>query len=323
MHISTMTPDPGRLKLLGKMVWSPLLKLIALARWHYGNSGEHSGNHYSSGGLQLGQRYDFSPIVIGGNEVSSPPEDPICSYIPKVVVGGRLLHVRFADGAKLNENVAMDAYTILQVSLRTRVEGVVDNLMRAFEQSGSPVSCANVAQRLRDGLHAGKRNHHCASLYLPFDVLIVRPDLYVAWTLHVTDTWTAEQAPDIVATLCGWSGETKVSSQSQSMTRWLTWRMTEQLYPMRVVFKKGVFVRNEEKTHEETKMTVRTHDGQDYPEMQQHRGETRVVGIEMQPVGQRLPFWEQAAEEDFRYLSAAEYADDDSFDAFIHHVASK
>src|SRR3990167_574424 len=42
MLVSTMTPDPERLKMLGKMVWIPVMRSIAQARWYHGNSGEHT-----------------------------------------------------------------------------------------------------------------------------------------------------------------------------------------------------------------------------------------------------------------------------------------
>lgn len=77
MLVSTMTPDPDRLKMLGKIVWLPIMRWVAEARWYYGNSGEHSGNHYSSGGMTSGQRYDFSPLVVGADSAWAPPEDPI------------------------------------------------------------------------------------------------------------------------------------------------------------------------------------------------------------------------------------------------------
>ena len=263
MHISTMAPSPGRLKLLGQLVLNPLTRWIALARWYYGNSGEHNGNHYSTGGLQLGQRYDFSNIVVGGNKQTSPPEDPICVYIPKIVAGGRLLHVSFDDGSIANDFVAIENYTLFQVSQKHG--NTANDLATAFMSLGAKLEVVDVSDKLENHLKAGKRNTEVAAIWKTFSHIIVRPDLYVAWTLAKNESWDPQMADPIANQLLAFSEPFAQIEQAKSMTHWLTQRMVQVLEPMRFTFPKGVFVINKEReAAQETKGEVFSIDGQEH-----------------------------------------------------------
>lgn len=329
MAISTMTPNPGRMLLLGRLMYSPL-RFIGKARWYFGNSGEHAGNHYASAGLSYGQRYDFSSIVIGGNVPSSPPEDPISTYVPKVVPGGRVLHVAFADGSDLHSQIAMDRYTLIVGSASG--ERVASSLQDAFAAFGAPLAVVNASAKLRDGLREGKRNAYAASLWTRTAAVLCRPDLYVAWVLEArdADSWdAAANAGAVAQKLCG-VGADLVDAQAVSVTQWLTWRMVEQLKPMRVLFTKGVFVVNEpKKDPEATKASAvspTADDGQKHLYTNNHAKE-QVVAHELEMVAVKQ-HWigdiemglvsetNEASDAKRRNVFAA-WVEDDSWDEFL------
>ena len=63
MCVLAMTPEPGRLKLMGKMITSALGWLVK-TKWYYMNSGIHAANHYALAGVMMGLRYNYSQILV-------------------------------------------------------------------------------------------------------------------------------------------------------------------------------------------------------------------------------------------------------------------
>lgn len=255
--VLTMTPNPNRLKIAGKALLSPFLRFIAIAHWLFNNSGEHLGNSGSQGGLQMGQLYSQSPIVVGGNSVFCSPEDSIAVYEPKVCTGSRVLHVAFRDVDSIQSLIAEDGYTII-VSCKGNDKKVQD-LSDEFKKHNAPVTVVNCIE-LFASLRPGKRNAYAAKLWVEQEIVICRPDLYIGWTYkgppgEKRTSWSSEYVSVIVNTLCGFHVDEHDKNQYESVNRWLTWRMIQQMLPMRLIFKNGIFVRNEVKQVEKKFLT--------------------------------------------------------------------
>ena len=123
------------------------------------------GEEFASIGIQLGARYDGSPVIAGGG--APPPDDPAV-YVPSSVPGGRAPHVWLdsADGAR---------------------ESLFDRLAHGFSllRLGEPAGdAAGLAAA------AASRNIPFAEVPVPgaaardlygCDFALVRPDQHVAW----------------------------------------------------------------------------------------------------------------------------------------------
>lgn len=246
MGVIANTPSPTRLKIAGRLLFNFFTKFIVLARWFHTTSGEHLGNNFCQSGLSYGCRYDFSPAVLGGDERNSPPEDPFPVYIPKLVPGGRVLHVEFTDTHSVHDLIKLSGYTIFKTSSlisKKEVEDIVD----AFETLGAEITSVDISEKLISGLRAGKRNSYVATLWTEQQVVICRPDLYVSWTKAIS--LEDKNPADIASRLCGKSVPADALQKALSMNRWLTWRMYEGMKPMRQVFTKGTLVKNKEKEY--------------------------------------------------------------------------
>lgn len=244
MAVGPMTPNPARALLGGLLLYVPFFSIIARCHWHFGLSGEHFGNNWSTGGMQMGLRYDFSPVVVDGNRPTAPPEDPTCVYVPKVTTGGRVLHVELSTSASIHHFVAMDGYTLILTSCG--YENRARDIVHCFEKIGAPIVFHDLVDELQN-CRRGRRNEYAASLWRRAKLVICRPDLFVAWVLGDEISWSLERGVKIVETVCGFGASSDQLRIADSMTRWLTWRMVESMKPMRHLFKKGVFVVNERK----------------------------------------------------------------------------
>ena len=71
---------------------------MMISRWKFAAVGAHAGNHYASEGVQLGIRYN-SQLTVGDENLQgrAPVENSPNLYLPDVVVGGRLPHIRLND----------------------------------------------------------------------------------------------------------------------------------------------------------------------------------------------------------------------------------
>jgi 2-polyprenyl-6-methoxyphenol hydroxylase-like FAD-dependent oxidoreductase len=113
-------------------------------------------------GAELGYRYDNSPLV--WPEAGEPPEDNVMKYVPTTWPGARLPHLWLADGTALHDRIG-DGYTLL------RLHGAGDGaeaLARAFAAYRAPFAELKIADA------------HARDVY-GYDLLLLRPDLHVAW----------------------------------------------------------------------------------------------------------------------------------------------
>ena len=117
---------------------------------------------FASIGIQLGARYDGSPIVI--SDGTAPPPDEAADYRPTACPGGRAPHYWVEERASLFDKLG-PWFTLLRLG---PAAPSTDGLVAAAKESGIPLKVLDVVEdRVRD-------------LY-ERDLAIIRPDQHVAW----------------------------------------------------------------------------------------------------------------------------------------------
>jgi hypothetical protein len=113
-------------------------------------------------GAELGYRYVDSPII-----APAPGEGPahdVFDYVPTTWPGARLPHVWLKDGTALHDHLG-DGYTLLRLN-GARADTAA--LERALHATGAPLAVLDVDDNTAREIYAR-------------DLLLVRPDLHVAW----------------------------------------------------------------------------------------------------------------------------------------------
>ena len=123
------------------------------------------GDQYGSIGVQLGARYDGSPIVA---ENGAPPADSFVTYTPSSVPGGRAPHVWFDEkrtyGNSLYDRLGAD-FTLLRLGPHAPDISV---MMAAAVRQNIPLKVLDVPDTDSRDLYER-------------DLVIIRPDQHVAW----------------------------------------------------------------------------------------------------------------------------------------------
>ena len=136
----------------------------ARVRAEFGKRTEEAlAEEYFCMGIQLGGRYDASPLVSVDGEAGPPPVSDPYVYTATAYPGGRAPHVWLADGSALFDNFG-PGFTLL------RLGGDADGaeFVAAAAAVGVPLSVFDATEEsLRDLYEA--------------DLAIIRPDQYVAW----------------------------------------------------------------------------------------------------------------------------------------------
>jgi hypothetical protein len=105
-----------------------------------------------------------SPIVWPESGEGAAPDPDNVRYVPTTWPGARLPHVWLADGSVLHDRLG-SGYTLLRLG---KTSADTHPLERAFEQMQAPLATLAIDdERVRE-------------LY-EYDLLLVRPDLHVAW----------------------------------------------------------------------------------------------------------------------------------------------
>ncbi|SCW66485.1 2-polyprenyl-6-methoxyphenol hydroxylase [Sphingobium faniae] len=125
--------------------------LARFARWEF-----------DTPGIQLGGRYDGSPVIV--TEAGEPPVDSATQYVPSALPGGRLPHMWMADGASLFDRLGQE-FTLLVLGERGTFPAWTD----AAKQAGVDLRIVAIPDL-----------PETRALY-EADILLVRPDNYVAW----------------------------------------------------------------------------------------------------------------------------------------------
>jgi len=123
------------------------------------------GEEFASIGIQLGARYDDSPIVLGDG-TQAPPDRPDV-YEPSATPGGRLPHLRLRDGSSVFDRLG-HGFTLLRTDQPGRVDANIEALRRQALAAGIPLRVVGV-------------DHDDAVAFYGAPLLLVRPDQYVAW----------------------------------------------------------------------------------------------------------------------------------------------
>ena len=123
------------------------------------------GEEFASVGIQLGARYDDSPVVLGDG-TQAPPDRPDV-YEPSATPGGRLPHLRLPDGSSVFDRLG-HGFTLLRLGKRGRDEADIEALRRQASATGVPLRVVGVGRDDAAGFYGAP-------------LLLVRPDQHVAW----------------------------------------------------------------------------------------------------------------------------------------------
>ena len=117
---------------------------------------------FASLGIQLGARYDASPLIVADG--TNPPPDSAVDYVPSACPGGRAPHVWLDDGASIHDRFGK-WFTLLKF-------GTADTDTASFEAAAS---AQNVPLDIVDIPEPAARDLYQCRFAL------IRPDHHVAW----------------------------------------------------------------------------------------------------------------------------------------------
>jgi hypothetical protein len=123
------------------------------------------GPEFRTIGLQIGYRYDHSPIC-SADGTEAPP-DTAETYVPSARPGARAPHAWLADGRSI-----LDLFGRGFVLLRFAGAPACAQIEAAAERRGVPLTVETVQEP------------EAARLY-EFPLVLVRPDGHVAWRSHL------------------------------------------------------------------------------------------------------------------------------------------
>ena len=128
-------------------------------------AGKHLNGYeeeFASLGIQLGMRYDDSPVIVGDG--TEPPPDSPVDYVPSACPGGRAPHLWLSNGDSLLDRLGR-WFTLLRLGGSTADTAALEAAARA---RNIPLEIIDVSE---DDVRA---------LY-ERDLVLVRPDHHVAW----------------------------------------------------------------------------------------------------------------------------------------------
>jgi 2-polyprenyl-6-methoxyphenol hydroxylase-like FAD-dependent oxidoreductase len=123
------------------------------------------GEEYASIGVQLGARYDGSPVIAGNG---AAPTDDYLVYTPSGVPGGRAPHLWIGDGRGTGDSLFDHfgkGFTLLRLGGKAADGAAIAN---AAKKRGVPLSVLDVPPSAARDLYGA-------------DLALIRPDQYVAW----------------------------------------------------------------------------------------------------------------------------------------------
>lgn len=138
---------------------------------------------FASLGLQLGARYDGSPVIVADG--TAPPADEPHLYRPTGCPGGRAPHVWIRDGRESGDSL-FDSFGVGFALLSFGASVDVDAKIDAAHSRGVPVRHVPVDAALARALYGA-------------DFALIRPDQHVAWR----GNRLPDDLDDVFATACG------------------------------------------------------------------------------------------------------------------------
>jgi hypothetical protein len=161
-----------------------------MANWMLTNNSENQAQ-----GIELGYRYNVSPIVVPDTEVAEPRWD-LNHYVPSTWPGARPPHVFLSDGKTSIFDLFGQDYTIVDFSK----EGKWAN---AFADAALQLKVPLQKVHLPQEKHAQEIWERTA--------VLVRPDDHVAWRASLSDKTPVAEAIDILKIAVGQTPNKEVS----------------------------------------------------------------------------------------------------------------
>jgi 2-polyprenyl-6-methoxyphenol hydroxylase-like FAD-dependent oxidoreductase len=137
----------------------------AAARQELGGYLSTFGEEFASIGVQLGARYDGSPIVEGDD---APPSDDFANYVPSGIPGGRAPHAWLGAGRGIGDSLFDQLgpdFTLLRIGPHAPDSAA---FAAAAKRLGMPLKQLDIADDAIRALYGR-------------DLVLVRPDQHVAW----------------------------------------------------------------------------------------------------------------------------------------------
>lgn len=117
---------------------------------------------FASLGIQLGARYDASPLIVGDG--SAPPPDSPVDYVPSACPGGRAPHVWLDDGASIHDRFGK-WFTMVRFGPAKTDTAAIEAAAKAHD---IPLDVIDITEK------AARDLYRC-------DLALIRPDHHVAW----------------------------------------------------------------------------------------------------------------------------------------------
>lgn len=162
-----------------------------MANWISTNNSENKAH-----GIELGYRYNASPIVVPDTEVAEPRWD-LDHYIPSTWPGARAPHVFLSDGKTSIFDLFGQGYTIVDFSEEGKW---ADAFVDAASQLKVPLQKVHLPQE-----------KHVQEIWERSAVL-VRPDDHVAWRAPLSDKTLVAEVMDILKIAVGQTPDTEVGA---------------------------------------------------------------------------------------------------------------
>ncbi|KAL6900540.1 FAD binding domain-containing protein [Trichoderma evansii] len=162
-----------------------------IAEWMLTNNQENKAH-----GIELGYRYNASPIVVPDTEVAEPRWD-LGHYVPSTWPGARPPHVFLSDGKTSIFDLFGQGYTIVDFSEEGKW---ADAFADAALQLKVPLQKVHLPQE-----------KHVQAIWERTAVL-VRPDDHVAWRAPLGDKTSVAEAIDILKIAVGQTSNTAVGA---------------------------------------------------------------------------------------------------------------
>lgn len=137
-----------------RSLWRNLPDLVAVAEVEQRKSNEMIG-------AELGYRYEGSPIVC---DEPGGPEHQLREYRPSTWPGARLPHVWLEGHVAIQDRIG-EGYTLLRLGSSTTD---ASSLKKSFEAYGAPFEVLDIPDAVARELYG-------------FDLILLRPDLHIAW----------------------------------------------------------------------------------------------------------------------------------------------
>jgi 2-polyprenyl-6-methoxyphenol hydroxylase-like FAD-dependent oxidoreductase len=135
-----------------RALWNDLPELVRIAETEQRKSNEMIG-------AELGYRYAGSPLIC---DQPGAPEDDFRTYLPSTWPGARLPHVWLEGHVPIQDRIG-HGYTLLRFTGED-----ASSLTKAFKALGAPFAVLDL------------RDARARQVY-GFDLILLRPDLHVAW----------------------------------------------------------------------------------------------------------------------------------------------